>query len=52
MSGPRPETIGDYAAYAAAFAQRYGPDGKVNFSTMEWPALLRQLDRDDPSYKT
>ena len=28
------------------------PDGAINFAPMEWPALLRQLDREDPSYKT
>jgi hypothetical protein len=27
MSAPRPDAIDDYAAYAAAFAARYGPDG-------------------------
>jgi ribulose-5-phosphate 4-epimerase/fuculose-1-phosphate aldolase len=37
---------------AAQMGKRYGPGGKVNFAPMEWPALLRQLDRADPSYKT
>jgi hypothetical protein len=27
MSGTRPDAAGDYAAYAAAFAARYGPNG-------------------------
>jgi polysaccharide biosynthesis protein PslG len=27
MSAPRPDAIDDYAAYAAAFAARYGPEG-------------------------
>jgi ribulose-5-phosphate 4-epimerase/fuculose-1-phosphate aldolase len=36
---------------AATMAKRYGPDGKVNFAPYEWPALLRQLDREDPSYR-
>jgi hypothetical protein len=27
MSAPRPDTIPDYAAYTAAFAARYGPNG-------------------------
>jgi ribulose-5-phosphate 4-epimerase/fuculose-1-phosphate aldolase len=37
---------------ATRMAQRYAPDGSINFAPMEWPALLRQLDREDPSYKT
>jgi ribulose-5-phosphate 4-epimerase/fuculose-1-phosphate aldolase len=37
---------------AREMARRYGPDGKVDFAPMEWPALLRQLDREDASYKT
>lgn len=36
---------------ASRMAQRYSPDGSINFAPMEWPALLRQLDREDPSYK-
>jgi ribulose-5-phosphate 4-epimerase/fuculose-1-phosphate aldolase len=36
---------------ATQMASRYRPDGGVNFAELEWPALLRQLDRDDPSYK-
>jgi hypothetical protein len=28
MSAPRPDAIDDYAAYAAAFARRYGPNGQ------------------------
>jgi ribulose-5-phosphate 4-epimerase/fuculose-1-phosphate aldolase len=45
VSMPSPEL-------AAAMARRYGSEGKINFAPMEWPALLRQLDREDPSYKT
>jgi ribulose-5-phosphate 4-epimerase/fuculose-1-phosphate aldolase len=37
---------------ATAMAQRYAPDGAINFAPMEWPALRRQLDREDPSYKS
>ena len=37
---------------ASRMAERYKPDGGINFAPMEWPALLRQLDRDDPSYRT
>ena len=37
---------------ATSMSRRYGPGGKINFAPMEWPALLRQLDREDPSYKT
>ena len=36
---------------ATQMAQRYAPDGAINFAPMEWPALLRQLDRADPTYK-
>ena len=38
-------------ALATTMAKRYGPQGKLNLAALEWPALLRQLDRDDPSYK-
>jgi ribulose-5-phosphate 4-epimerase/fuculose-1-phosphate aldolase len=37
---------------ATRMAQRYAPDSSINFAPMEWPALLRQLDREDPSYKS
>lgn len=37
---------------ATTMSKRYGPGGKIDFAPMEWPALLRQLDREDPSYKT
>jgi ribulose-5-phosphate 4-epimerase/fuculose-1-phosphate aldolase len=36
---------------ATTMSKRYGPDGAVDFAPMEWPALLRLLDREDPSYK-
>ena len=39
MSAPRPETIGDYAAYTAAFAARYGPDGAFWAEHSEVPKL-------------
>lgn len=37
---------------ATTMSRRYGPGGKIDFAPMEWPALLRQLDREDPSYRT
>ena len=36
---------------AARMAERYSPDGAVPFGELEWPAMLRQLDRVDPSYR-
>ena len=33
-------------------ARRYGPDGPLDLAPLEWPAMLRQLDRDDMSYRT
>ncbi len=38
---------------ARRMARRYGPGGetKAEFGTLEWPALLRQLDRLDSSYR-
>ena len=36
---------------ATRMSQRYAPDGAINFAPMEWPALLRQLDREDSSYR-
>ena len=45
ISMPSPEL-------AARMAKRYGPQGKLDLASVEWPALLRQLDRDDPSYRT
>lgn len=38
-SAPRPETLPDYAAYAAAFAQRYGPNGAFWAEHPELPTL-------------
>ena len=38
-------------ALAATMAHRYSPDGPMQFSRMEWPALVRQLDREDPSFR-
>jgi hypothetical protein len=32
-------------------AQRYSPDGGLSFDQLEWPALLRQLDREDASFR-
>jgi hypothetical protein len=39
MSAPRPDTIGDYASYAAAFAARYGPNGAFWTEHPELPKL-------------
>ena len=36
---------------ATRMAQRYSPDGGLSFDQMEWPALLRQLDREDASFR-
>ncbi len=36
---------------ATKMAHRYSPDGPMQFSQMEWPALLRQLDREDASFR-
>jgi ribulose-5-phosphate 4-epimerase/fuculose-1-phosphate aldolase len=36
---------------ATRMAERYRPNGGVNFAKIEWAALLRQLDREDPSYQ-
>jgi hypothetical protein len=32
-------------------AERYSPDGAVKFDEIEWAALIRLLDREDPSYR-
>jgi hypothetical protein len=32
-------------------AERYSPHGKMSFGELEWPALLRLLDREDPSFR-
>jgi ribulose-5-phosphate 4-epimerase/fuculose-1-phosphate aldolase len=37
---------------ASTMAKRYGPGGKLDLAPIEWPALMRQLDRDDPSYRS
>ena len=36
---------------ATRMADRYSPDGKIKFHDIEWKALIRLLDREDPSYK-
>jgi ribulose-5-phosphate 4-epimerase/fuculose-1-phosphate aldolase len=36
---------------ATRMAERYKPDGAVKFDEIEWAALIRQLDREDPSYR-
>ncbi|MDD2545489.1 MAG: class II aldolase/adducin family protein [Burkholderiaceae bacterium] len=37
---------------ATRMAHRYAPQGaNVNFSGIEWRALLRQMDREDPSFR-
>lgn len=38
-------------ALATRMGKRYGPAGAVNFSSIAWQALIRQLDREDPGYK-
>lgn len=35
---------------ALKMSKRYGPTGSVNFSSLEWRALLRLLDRESPDY--
>lgn len=37
---------------ATTMATRYGPGGKLNLALIGWPALMRQLTRDDPSYQS
>ena len=37
---------------ATTMSKRYGPQGKLNLAPIEWPAMLRQLDKEDPSYRT
>jgi ribulose-5-phosphate 4-epimerase/fuculose-1-phosphate aldolase len=37
---------------AAKAAWQYAPGVRRTFGEMEWAAMLRQLDRDDPSYRT
>jgi len=39
-------------ALATTMAKRYGPQGKLNLAPIEWPAMLRQLDKKDASYRT
>jgi ribulose-5-phosphate 4-epimerase/fuculose-1-phosphate aldolase len=36
---------------ATRMADRYSPDGQVKFDEIEWAALIRLLDREDPSYR-
>jgi hypothetical protein len=37
---------------AAKAAHLYEPSTRRVYGEMEWEAMLRQLDRDDPSYRT
>lgn len=39
-------------ALATVMAKRYGPQGKLNLAPIEWPAMLRQLEKEDASYRT
>jgi ribulose-5-phosphate 4-epimerase/fuculose-1-phosphate aldolase len=39
-------------AAATKAAWQYAPGVRRTFGEMEWPAMLRQLDRDDTSYRT
>ena len=32
--------------------ERYAPGQRRKITELEWPAMLRMLDRRDPSYKT
>jgi ribulose-5-phosphate 4-epimerase/fuculose-1-phosphate aldolase len=41
----------DEAVSRKTAAQGFGSDG-APFGEVEWPAMLRRLDRIDPSYKT
>jgi ribulose-5-phosphate 4-epimerase/fuculose-1-phosphate aldolase len=36
---------------ATLVAHRYSPDGPAQFAALEWAALTRLLDREDPSYR-
>jgi ribulose-5-phosphate 4-epimerase/fuculose-1-phosphate aldolase len=36
---------------ATRMAQRYSPHGQMSFGELEWPAMLRLLDHEDPSYR-
>ena len=36
---------------ATRMADRYSPEGQVKFDEIEWAALIRLLDREDPSYR-
>ena len=37
---------------ATTMSKRYGPQGKLNLAPIEGPAMLHQLDKEDPSYRT
>lgn len=37
---------------ATQMAKRYGPQGKLNLAPIEWPAMLRLLDKQDRSFRT
>jgi ribulose-5-phosphate 4-epimerase/fuculose-1-phosphate aldolase len=52
QSGADFHTIGDEVVNAAYDNARIRPSGGRNdLAKFEWPALLRKLDRIDPSYK-
>ena len=36
----------------ASTARQYQPGVRRRFGLMEWPAMLRKLDRIDPDYRT
>lgn len=36
---------------ATSMSRRYGEGAKVDLSSVEWPALLRRLDREDSSFR-
>lgn len=45
------ELIVPGADVVALTAERYAPGRRRNIGALEWPAMLRMLDRRDPSYK-
>jgi ribulose-5-phosphate 4-epimerase/fuculose-1-phosphate aldolase len=51
QSGAALHPIGEAVVKAAYDKARHGPVGGRDPSKFEWPALLRKLDRIDPSYK-
>jgi ribulose-5-phosphate 4-epimerase/fuculose-1-phosphate aldolase len=44
LNMPDPQTV-------ALTAERYRPGNRRNITELEWPAMLRMLDRRDPSFR-